>query len=525
MPFLTPTERIGQLIDGRYVVDSLLAEGGMGTLFKGTDSVTGDQVAIKVLREQSAHDARSIARFQQEADTIRRLGHPHIVRVFDTGKTDDGVHFVVMELLHGRSLAQELEARQRLGVEEALSLLLPLMGALAVAHDNGIIHRDLTPSNIVLHEDEEGNVSPKLIDFGIAKVVGNTQRTRTGTVVGTPEYMSPEQAEGAEANPAFDVWAMGVVLFKCIAGSLPFSAPTPVGVLVKVVNEMAPSLVDVTQDIGKRFCVAVDRALNPNLRSRYSDMRSFASALLAAAKADNIALPQDPDPEGLPEWGKWLSGDLPQQHTISGLLPSERRRRPERQRRRTDGDEASSIDDDSSTAEALASVRSKSRARTRLLVAVAGFGVLLMVVAAFSWGRSQRAAPAKTDVSPPGREPATAEQTGGAPEKHSGTPRLSSVAPVDTGDESEEVPREHPSQPIAEKSPDDVSPRKERNKPLRADNRASKRRSPISHTSTALQRAKAPVQETTPTTRGESDAVETTAKGRGNTEIFVNYDE
>jgi serine/threonine protein kinase len=529
MPFLTPKERVGQYLGGRYLIESILAQGGMGTLFAAHDNATGNRVAIKVLKEQSAHDQRSISRFQKEAETMRRLGHPYIVRIFDIGQTDDGVHFVVMELLQGRSLAQELETRCQLGAEETLSLLLPLMGALAVAHDNGIIHRDIKPSNIFLCRDEAGKASPKLLDFGIAKVMGDiqgTHDTKTGTVIGTPEYMSPEQAEGDDASPAVDVWAMGVVLFRCLTGTLPFSAPTQVGVLLKVVNETAPSLVEVAQDVGKKFCAAVDRALNHDLQSRYPNMRTFASALLATAKADAIALPSNPDPIGLPEWGKWLSGELSEQHTTSEIVPCDSLKKTRGKPRRSNEDLGPRAFYAPSTPSAVSWTNPKpnnatSRNGTRILTAVIGLSVLVALVAGILSTRSRR----DVTVTPFNSDSTIQTRIDGVSTTHFETPTPSRLPQSPKAKELNEQPIPTSQQAVAEERPASGPLIKRRNKPSRVDKKISDRASPIADIPDDVRGKGLPSQANIPNTNAGTNSSETTAKGRGNTEIFINYDE
>ncbi len=325
MPILTSKERIGTRIEGRYKLESVLAQGGMSTLFLGLDERLNRRVAVKLLKTRYTEDASEAARLLTEAQTISKLRHPNVVEIFDVGEVEEGVPYLVMELLEGHSLADEIASCGRLSPEQTLSILAPVMGALAIAHDAAIVHRDLKPSNIFLCKVADSLLHPKLLDFGIAKVEGSDQETKTGMVLGTPDYMSPEQAAGDEIIPSVDVWAMGVLLYQCLSGSLPFEAPTPMKVLMKVVNEPAPRLHELAPQVGERLCVAVDRALHTDLSVRYPDMREFAKALLSTAQAEGIAIPDEPDPIGLPDWPKWSSGDLPDDYITMVVEPVQAR--------------------------------------------------------------------------------------------------------------------------------------------------------------------------------------------------------
>ncbi len=310
------------VLGDRYQVAEVLAEGGMSVLFTGTDLSTGLPVAIKSLRPYDFGSPSRRARFQHEIEAARRLRHPNIVRVLDSGDDARGAPYLVMELLRGASLDQELAARGKLPAEQALQWLLPLVGALCYAHEHGVVHRDLKPANIFLARDENGRVEPKLLDFGISVVADATRVTQSGTVVGTVQYMSPEQARDEEVVAASDVWAMGVVLYHCLSGTVPFVASTAAGLLYKIVHEAPRELISNETEVGPKFCAAVDRALAKGLTRRYPDMRSFALALCLSARAEGIRLPEAPDPIGLPEWPSWYSGDAAD-YLVTGELASE----------------------------------------------------------------------------------------------------------------------------------------------------------------------------------------------------------
>ncbi|MCA9607944.1 MAG: serine/threonine protein kinase, partial [Myxococcales bacterium] len=210
MPILMPKERLGRALGGRYRLLKILGKGGMGVVYEGVHEGTGRPVAVKVLLPQFLEHPEITKRFLREAKAAASLHHPNVVDVLDVGEDDDGAPYIVLEFLVGRTL-HALSKKGPLDAEPTLAHLLPVMDALALAHDNGIVHRDVKPDNIFLAEDETGRITPKLLDFGIAKLlqVTSSLKTRTGTAMGTPHYMPPEQAQGArDVTPAADVWAM-----------------------------------------------------------------------------------------------------------------------------------------------------------------------------------------------------------------------------------------------------------------------------------------------------------------------------
>jgi serine/threonine protein kinase len=290
MPILTAQERIGTTLSGKYQLGRIIGEGGMGVVFEAKHAWTERQVAVKLLHPAYSQDEELARRFLQEARTATTLRHPNVVEVLDMGIEHDGAVYIVLELLLGEPLSAVI-ARGALAPADTLATLLPVMGALASAHDKGFIHRDLKPDNIFLHRDND-DVVPKVLDFGIAKVLqqGHAQMTQAGMVVGTPHYISPEQATGSAAvGPASDVWAMGVVAYECLTGKVPFEGDTPTAVVVKVVTTHAPS-VGARGDLHPALVRAVDHALSREASARYPHMRAFGIALAAAARAAGISV-------------------------------------------------------------------------------------------------------------------------------------------------------------------------------------------------------------------------------------------
>jgi len=327
-------ERADAVLAGRYVLRRVVAVGGMGTLFAATDKISGSTVAVKLLRSDQADAARS-PRLLREAQTAAQMAHPNVVSVYDVGLTDDLQPFFVMELLSGLSLAELLSRDGRLSVERAFEFALPIMGAVATAHDARIIHRDLKPANVFLCKRPDGTFWPKLLDFGVAKVLDASVETRSGVVLGTPLYMSPEQVSGNPTGPASDVWSMGVMLYECIGGARPFEAGDSIAVAMKIMHERPARLSTHCPDVPPAVEAAIHRALERQLSQRYATMRDFARDILAACLIEGIDIPVEPDPIGLPAWSRWREDGLPLAVATldslplgsdSGERPAERRR-------------------------------------------------------------------------------------------------------------------------------------------------------------------------------------------------------
>ena len=218
----------GDVLAGKYEIVSLLGQGGMGTVWRARSLVLDIDIALKVLHGDAV-DSQAAQRLLREARATASVGHPSIVRAFDFGKTAAGEHFLVMELLEGKSLASWLDLKGRMSATQAVQMLLPVASGLAAAHARGIVHRDIKPENIIIVPDGASNYLPKIVDFGIAKVAQRDGQvlTQAGMVLGSLEYMSPEQAEGKqEVGEQTDVWALCVVLYELITGHRPFEGKT-----------------------------------------------------------------------------------------------------------------------------------------------------------------------------------------------------------------------------------------------------------------------------------------------------------
>jgi len=270
----------GQILDERYEIIAPLAEGGMGAVYLARRTLLGDEVAIKVVRaEQTGPGPRE--RFLRESRACARLRHPHIVSILDFNIDQDEHPFLVMELLNGRSLKDEIEARGRLPLSEVQEIVLQACAALQFAHDAGVVHRDLKPANIVAHEFAAGQRVYKVVDFGLANMrdTGETRLTGPHEFIGTVAYASPEQLTGAAVDPRTDIYSLGAVVFEMLAGRAPFSGTDAMAVLNGHLNSPVPRLTDLQPDLPAWVDLAVSRALAKNPDERWQRITDFGSAL------------------------------------------------------------------------------------------------------------------------------------------------------------------------------------------------------------------------------------------------------
>ena len=267
----------GDLIADRYELEELVGTGGMSTVFRAHDLQLERRVAIKILHEHYAEDPEYLERFRREARAVARLSHPNIVTVIDRGD-DDGRQYIVFENVEGENLKELIVRSGPLPVRHALELVLAVADGLAFAHEQGLVHRDVKPQNVLL--SREGEI--KVTDFGIARSLHvDHGMTQTGTVLGTGEYLAPEQASGKPVSPATDVYSLGVVLWELLAGEVPFTGDNFVAVALRHVNEPPPSLRQRRPDVSPRLDAAVERALAKDPARRFPTMAAFAEELRA----------------------------------------------------------------------------------------------------------------------------------------------------------------------------------------------------------------------------------------------------
>jgi serine/threonine protein kinase len=280
----------GSTVSGRYRLISLIGEGGMASVWQALDETLQRSVAIKLLYFRAHRDPQLIVEhFLREARIAASIQHRNVVNTVDFGTTEDGVPYMVMELLSGESLAARMERAPRLGMEELVRLASLTLRGLAACHEAGIVHRDLKPANIFLQQDGEGWY-PKILDFGISRSLAASElvsvvATQQGLVIGTPHYMAPEQARGeAEIDKRADIYSMGAIIYEGITGQLPFDAPTPSELLVKIMSSAAPSMQSVRADVPELLSDCIAQAMAPDREHRFVDARVFRRALQNAAE-------------------------------------------------------------------------------------------------------------------------------------------------------------------------------------------------------------------------------------------------
>ncbi|MFO0548448.1 MAG: serine/threonine-protein kinase [Polyangiaceae bacterium] len=279
---------IGQVVAGRYSIVRELGRGGMGTVFEAEHTSTGRRVALKRMDEALARRADVVARFELEARAAGRLDSKHIAQVLDFGR-DDGSPFLVMELLRGRDLDAWLADVGCLPPAIAASLVAQACAGLAKAHEAGIIHRDLKPANLFLTVDDDDAITVKILDFGIAKILdaaaeseeASTSLTRTGSVLGSPRYMSPEQARAKKSLDArADIWSLGIVLYEAVTGETPHQSATTLGdLIVAISTERVPDLTELLPSLDRELAAVARRALAIDPSKRFASSAEMLAAL------------------------------------------------------------------------------------------------------------------------------------------------------------------------------------------------------------------------------------------------------
>jgi eukaryotic-like serine/threonine-protein kinase len=303
---------VGELIAGRYELEELVGSGGMSNVFRAHDRLLERTVALKILHEQYTRDEDYVERFRREARAVAQLTHPNIVTVIDRGE-QDGRQFIVFEYVDGQNL-KELSARGQLDAREAIGLALQVAHALSFAHARGLVHRDVKPQNVLLNDEGQAKVT----DFGIARSLDVHGVTQTGTVLGTSDYIAPEQARGQKVDPKTDIYSLGVVLYELLTGEVPFSGDNFVAVAMRHVSEPPPSVLERRPDCPVRVDLAIQRAMAKDPADRFASMDELCAELEAC-----LAELDGRDGEG-------ATMIVPPQ-------PRPRRARPQRERRRFPG--------------------------------------------------------------------------------------------------------------------------------------------------------------------------------------------
>ncbi|MCB9536054.1 MAG: serine/threonine protein kinase [Myxococcales bacterium] len=281
---------LGHVIAGRYPVVGVLGSGGFGSVYRAIQEPVGRAVALKIIAAD-VDDTQLVARFEHEAQAVARLSDPSIVTLHDYGADSDGSLYMVFEYIAGHTLEQVLEAERRLDAARAVGVVTQILGGLAEAHGMGLVHRDLKPGNVMLTTTRLGEEKAKILDFGIAKVVGGGTdgvHTREGIVLGTPRYMSPEQCRDADLDGRSDLYSLGVVLFEMLAGHPPIDGPTPLDILMAHLESPPTPL---PTDVPAPVAACVMRALSKRPEDRFPDAAAMAGALRAALSGQMPASP------------------------------------------------------------------------------------------------------------------------------------------------------------------------------------------------------------------------------------------
>ena len=262
-------------IANRYEILSLIGQGGMADVYKAKDTILNRVVAIKVLRDKLSQDAMALVRFQREASAASRLSHPNVVDIYDVGEYE-GMHYIVMEFIRGRTLKELIAQRGALDVDEAIGIMKQLVSAINHAHENNIIHRDIKPQNVLVKDD--GTI--KITDFGIAVANGSVQLTFNNTVMGSAHYLAPETTQGKEPNEQVDIYSLGIVFYELLTGKVPFTGKTPTEIAIKHLRKPMPFVRDFNPNIPQSVENIILKATAKNLSQRYVSCKEMLYDLI-----------------------------------------------------------------------------------------------------------------------------------------------------------------------------------------------------------------------------------------------------
>lgn len=279
---------LGKVLTGKYRIDEKLSEGGMGAVYRGTHVLMEKTVAVKVLRPSLAADEKIVARFSREARAASKITHPNALSVTDFGESEDGIVFLVMEFLDGRTLKDVIRDEGPMPLERVVEIMRQVADALKAAHDQGVVHRDLKSDNIMLISTGVGEHA-KVLDFGIAKInepdgVQSSELTAPNLVIGTPQYMSPEQcSQSSEIDRRSDIYSLGVILYEMLVGHVPFTGDSPTIVMMKHLQEPVPSVLDERSDLPPSIAQIIGRAMAKLPENRYQDITDVMDDLTVVA--------------------------------------------------------------------------------------------------------------------------------------------------------------------------------------------------------------------------------------------------
>ncbi len=277
----TSSQMIGTVLSGRYRLQAKLGSGGMSTVFLARDQTLDREVAVKVMHREMTEQADQLERFRQEARAVAKISHPNVVAVIDAGE-DRGHPYIVFEYVEGETLKQRINRVGALDPQEALAYAIEIARGLTVAHSRNMVHRDIKPQNVLI--DAEGRA--KLTDFGISRQLEQNGMTATGRVLGTTDYVAPEQAMGRGVDPRSDIYSLGVVLYEMLVGQVPFHADSQVGVAMKHVNEELPDVQQRRPEISAAAALVVERATSKDPAKRYQDVGEMIDDLSTALEVE-----------------------------------------------------------------------------------------------------------------------------------------------------------------------------------------------------------------------------------------------
>ena len=279
---------LGSVIADRYHILKKLGEGGMGTVYLAEHVKMGRRAALKVMNPGMNQDPDAIARFNREAANASRLNHPNVCAIYDFGETPEGLIYLAMEFIEGESLTSLIEKNGTLAAPRAASIIHQAADALSVAHDYGIVHRDLKPDNIMISRNRDGSDLVKVVDFGIAKASSSDAQkvTKTGLVVGTPEYMSPEQLAGDKLDGRSDIYSLGLVAFNCLTGKLPFPSNSAQEAMIMRLTDFPKTLAEIKPDMEwpVELQNVMDKALARDADERYQKAADFGREMAKAVE-------------------------------------------------------------------------------------------------------------------------------------------------------------------------------------------------------------------------------------------------
>jgi serine/threonine protein kinase len=290
---------LGQVLAGKYRIDEKIDEGGMGCVYRATHVLMEKTIAVKVLHPALAADDKIVARFTREAKAASRISHPHAINVTDFGESENGIVYLVMEYLRGRTLKDIIRSEGPMPLSRVVEIVRQVSGALEAAHAEGVVHRDLKSDNIMLEEASGGGDWAKVLDFGIAKIQQTAQSvhetdpglTSPNLIIGTPQYMSPEQcSQASDIDTRSDVYSFGVIVYEMLAGHVPFTGDSPTAIMMKHLQEPPPSILEERKDLPASVGRVIARALAKRPEDRYQKAGDLYDELSAAAAEESSPL-------------------------------------------------------------------------------------------------------------------------------------------------------------------------------------------------------------------------------------------